>query len=320
MSLLAAPPPSQETLGDMRKEMAARDERHARELLQLRQKVDRMQTFVHGMHLAGMVQAHEGNLYFKATVGSDSVVQQQNVAEQQRRASGGSAPAPPPAAAAAAPATPAGPPSAEELERQKRQREWLASQQASLKQEADAKAASTLPRIPDPWELKAPKARSFIGQSLGDAQQQQADASSQAAAARQQEALDYQRSQEEAAAAQRRKEEEQEAALEARLAEEKAAREKLEAERAAKKAAVDKKTAEAMKAMMGGADDEGSLFDGDDEGGAGAPDEATADHSRSHSGDLFAGEDPAALAKAAADGPSDNLFDLDGDSSEQQSF
>jgi hypothetical protein len=318
MSLLAAPP-SQETLGDMRKEMAVRDERHARELLQLRQKVDRMQTFVHGMHLAGMVQAHEGNLYFKATVGSDSVVQQQNVAEQQRRAAGGSAPAPPPAAAAAAaPAAPAGPPSAEELERQKRQREWLASQQASLKQEADAKAASTLPRIPDPWELKAPKARSFIGQSLSDAQQQQADAASQAAAARQQEAIDYQRSQEEAAAAQRRKEEEQEAALEARLAEEKAAREKLDAERAAKKAAVDKKTAEAMKAMLGGAD-EGGLFDGDDEGGAGAQ-EATADHSRSHSGDLFAGEDPAVLAKAAADGPSDNLFDLDGDSGEQQSF
>ena len=302
-----------ETIGDMRKEMSARDEKHARELLALRQKVDRMQQFVHGMHLAGIVQAHEGNLYFKASVGSDSVVQQQNVAQQQRRVSSDGKGD----GASGSPAGPPAEPSKEELERQARQRQWLATQQAGLKQAADAKAAATLPRIPDPWEMKAPKARSFIGQNYSDAQKKQAEAAKEAADQRQKEAIDYQRAQDAEIEAARKKEEEQEAATAALLAAEAAAAAKAEAERAAKQAALDKKKAETMKAMGVGEDDEQSgLFD-DDEGKAA---QAEAEHSRSNSGNLFAGEDPAALA-AAADGPSDNLFDLDGgDSSEQQSF
>eukprot|EP00937_MAST-01D_sp_MAST-1D-sp2_P004896 g4896.t1 len=249
-------------LQEIRAEMRERDERHARELLQLRQKVDRMQGFIHSMHLAGMVQSHEGNLYFKASVGSDVIVQHHHKQEQasaQDQVQAQQGDGQPTSLPAAKP---------EDPERAARQRAWLQQQRQEAKTAADTKAAQSLPRVPEPWAMRAPKARSFIGQSYAESQKQQNDTMAQAQAERERAAAEQRAQREQLEAAQRAREEEDAQRQEKALAEQEAVVRAREEEERKKQAERDAKKNALLSGMLGSAAEESSsgLFGADNEG------------------------------------------------------
>ena len=295
-------------LREIRQEMQERDERHARELLQLRQKVDRLQGFVHSMHLAGMVQSQDGNLYFKASVGSDSIVQQHNVHQLQRRADvggGGAQPsgevaqksAAPTQAMTAAAAAAAAPGAASE--KQQRQREWIEQQKANQKAEADAKAAQSLPRVPEPWKMRAPKSRSFIGQSFAESQKAQQDEQQRLLQA-QQKAMSERRAQQAQQEAERLAQEEEARRQEdARLAAQEAEVQEREEKERIKRAQLDASKQKAFSTLMdsGGGDSSSGMFEDDVE----SPAMATAA--------------TAGAAAAPTDTVDSSLFSLDDDAS-----